>query len=161
MIMIVMRTIITIIMIMTIVIIMILIVMMIATTMSRASAATSLMRGLRHGGKHRCTRGGTLTSLDTRENSVRCGRLCLSSAFCFGCLRCSALAKSVPHLQLSASRMTISASRKKVNIPDSVWHYTCLAQVFFNCGKSCSKSWWSLTRRKMHKTDEAVLDKWR
>ena len=32
------------------------------------------------------------------------GRLCLSSAFCFGCLRCSALAKSVPHLQLSASR---------------------------------------------------------
>ena len=36
------------------------------------------------------------------KNSVKRGRLCLFFSFCLGCLRRSALAKSVPHLQLSA-----------------------------------------------------------
>ena len=42
---------------------------------------------------------------------------------------------------------------------------TCLTHVFFKLGKEGSTLWCSLTRRKTHKTNEAVfrqvaLDKW-
>ena len=42
------------------------------------------------------------------KNSVKCTRPGLSSSFCFGCLKCSAWAKSVPHLQLQTSRKILS-----------------------------------------------------
>ena len=35
---------------------------------------------------------------------------------------------------------------------------TCLTHVFFKNGERHCKAWWSLTRRKMHKTNEVVLE---
>ena len=35
----------------------------------------------------------------------------------------------------------------------------CLPQVFFKGVESCGQSWWSLTRRNTHDTNEAALDK--
>ena len=35
---------------------------------------------------------------------------------------------------------------------------TCPTQVFFENVESCSKGWWSLTRRNTRKTNEAALD---
>ena len=35
---------------------------------------------------------------------------------------------------------------------------TCLTCIFFS-GESCSKLWRSLTRRRTHKSSEAVLDR--
>ena len=43
--------------------------------------------------------------------SVGCGKFCLSY-FCFGCLSCSALAKSAPHLRLPNSPRTSVCVRK-------------------------------------------------
>ena len=52
---------------------------------------------------------GHFVILALTRTSVGCGKLCLSS-FCFGCLSCSALAKSVPHLRLPFRTRAISNS---------------------------------------------------
>ena len=38
---------------------------------------------------------------------------------------------------------------------------TCLTHAFFKSDETCSKPWCSLTLQTTHKTNEAVIDKWR